>query len=369
MKLRHVVITLVVIGLIVATTVLATRHFTLQSAAALTTTTTPTPTITSTPTPTAPAVLATPTPTAPPAVKPTATPTPTPTATPVPVLPTVTPKPTVVVVSGGAVGCRNGEVIGNELNLLDRTPVGLAENNTALEVSWKGGRGFEGYGRFNLVVPALGNTYQVFLLNVDTIKMYRYCGTIGEVERYLSNPDPAHDMKLPHVDAMQKTAADRSGRTPLEAEIGVYTLNLDTATLKVLKQATAGPTIDELRAHIEVVKISGVSVRPTMTPAPIGKCPEPSKREIGWDGKSPPDVTIKGPAIANLGWPQEGNTQVRVAIKAGDGVTFFKVGGAYWPLDAAACTEDDLQSHLVTRAGGLPIVTVDDLVKAGKARR
>ncbi len=141
--------------------------------------------------------------------------------------------------------CRDGEPQPNVLNLLDRIPIGLGENNAGVEVAWQPGSGFGGWYRTVLVVPTLGSNFQVFLNGVKTIHMVRYCGTLTAVEAYAPT----------HVNAMVQTAADGSGNKPSSDEIGVYSLDLSTGNLKVIKAASSGPSLSEIKSHIEVVRV------------------------------------------------------------------------------------------------------------------
>lgn len=295
---------------------------------------------------------------------PTNIPIPTATATNVP--PATAIPPTVAPVSANA--CRDGEVIGNERNLLDRTPVGLAENNVALEVSWTnpGGEGINAFKRFVLVVPKLEGVYQVFLNNVATIHMTRYCGSLTEVETYLANPST-------HVAAMVATAADSAGNTPHPDEIGVYSLSLD-GTLKTLRAGPLGPSVAEVRGHIEIVKLGGGVILAAsvanQAPAAVATavpaaCPPAQQKTIGWDGANPANVTISGPAIANLGFPRVGPAQYRVYVPTGQTVKFTEVGGAYFQF-ASTCSDTGLQNQW--KDGSLPAWTVQQFRDAGHAQ-
>lgn len=275
---------------------------------------------------------------------------------------TTAPEPTAAV---GDATCLDGEVVGNELNELDRTPVGLGENNSAIEVSWRG-QGFGGYDRVNLVIPALGGTYQVFIVDVETVHMTRYCGKLAEVEAYLASGA--------HVRSMQETAADVNGNMPAAEEIGVYAIDMTTKTLKVLKAAPNGPTVEEVMTHLQIVDLETGQIYgvPTITidsstggGAPEAAiCPPAMVVDLGpWEAA---ERTIAGPAIANIGFPAEGDAQVRVYIPAGTTATFHNAAGSGWQYDAL-CDPGEINRQLSANSGGLPVVTLDELVAAGKA--
>ncbi len=291
------------------------------------------------------------------------------TATPSPapiVEPTATPAPTATPTSAQQeselpqVSCRDGEVIGNERNLLDRTPVGLGENNSVVEVSWQPGSGFGGFDRFVLVIPALQGQYQVFLVSVSTIHMVRYCGSIDQVEAYVGQ-------EVTHIMAMRVTAADQSGNLPDLQEIGAYRLDLASGKVSVLNEAPKGPTISTIEAHVEVVPLGGqsglASSEPLTTTGAAAAC-VPTTIDLGpWEAK---DRTVVGPAIVNIGFPDEGTTQVRVFVPSGETVVFKNAAGSGW--DFTVCGEAQAKAELTEFAGDLPVVTVQSLVDAGKAK-
>lgn len=272
-----------------------------------------------------------------------------------------TPAPEVPPVGGAP--CRDGEVVGNELNQLDRTPIGLGENNTAIEVAWRG-QGFGGFDRANIGVPALGNRYQVFLVNVETIHMTRYCGKLEEVEAYLASGA--------HVRSMQATAADANGNMPSADEIGVYSVDLAGKSLKLLKAAPSGPTIQEVFSHIQVVDLQTgqiyggpIIASDSGVIAPVTAiCPPASVVNLGpWEAA---ERTIEGPAIANIGFPNEGTTLYRTYVPTGKTVVFHSAAGKGWRFDNV-CDPGEIQRQLTASAGGLPVVNLDDLVAQGKA--
>lgn len=193
----------------------------------------------------------------------TATPAPTVTGTSLPAMPTSAPAGTSMAsltatkpVSGPS--CRDGEVIGNMYANLSRIPVGTAENNVVLELSWPG-KGFGGFDRAVVVVPQLVNGVQVFVKNASTIHMVLYCGTLEQVQDYA----------IHHVEAMVVTAADSQGRVPKTTEIAVLRLDLNTGKLFPLVNAPDGPEISTVQSHFEVVRLSAKptpTVVPTSTP-------------------------------------------------------------------------------------------------------
>lgn len=267
--------------------------------------------------------------------------------------------------------CRDGEVLGNDRNSLNRSPVGLAENVVVSEVAWSG-PGFGNFQRAVLVVPQLGN-YQVFLLKVDTIHSLRYCGTLSEVQTYVSD-------KNTHVWAMRATAADGSGNLPDEQEIGVYNLDLVSGKLSVLVPAPKGPSLTDVQGHIEVVRLASSSVS-VATPAPkstpvtaatptvqakapvVAKC-VPTTMDLGpWEAK---DRTVQGPAVVNIGWPKEGNAQVRTFVPAGKTVVFLSAAGSGWSY--SVCGEDQAQAELTANAGNIKVITVDELIAQSNAK-
>jgi len=144
--------------------------------------------------------------------------------------------------------CRDGESIGNELNELGRTPIGLGENVAVVEAHWQG-EGFGGFDRIVLVIPALGNQYQAFLSNVEGIHMVRYCGTLTQVETYVIDPKT-------HVWAMRSSSADGEGNMPEEDEIPVYSVDLEIGEIKILHSAPDGPTKTEVLEYLEVVELN-----------------------------------------------------------------------------------------------------------------
>lgn len=157
-----------------------------------------------------------------------------------PITPTATVAPT------AANQCRDGEKIQPVIQAnLNRKPIGLDENHSVYEVSWRPGTGFGDWNRFVLVVPKTGKEFQVFLLNTSTINGLRYCGTLEAVERWAPT----------HIEALRKSGADSAGNKVPEEEIGVYTLDLATGDLKVIKAAPRGPSLSEIKSHIEVVKV------------------------------------------------------------------------------------------------------------------
>lgn len=274
--------------------------------------------------------------------------------------------PAATSVAPTAAPCLDGEVIGNDLNNLDRTPVGLGENNSALEASWRG-QGFGNFDRTNLVIPALGSKYQVFLVNVETIHTTRYCGILMEVESYLSGGA--------HVKSMQVTAADTAGNMPTANEIGVYSLDLTNKTLKVLKAAPAGPTLEEVMTHIQIVDLQTGQIYggPTIDSSTGGNqpvaaviCPPAMVVDLGpWESA---ERTIAGPAIVNIGFPAEGDAQVRTFVPAGTTAVFHNAAGSGWQYDAS-CDPGEIQRQLTANAGGITVISLDDLVAQGKAKK
>lgn len=244
----------------------------------------------------------------------------------------------------------------------------MAENVVVSEVAWAG-PGFGNFQRAVLVIPQLGE-YQVFLLRVDTIHSLRYCGTLDEVKAYVGD-------KGTHVWAMRATAADGQGNIPDEQEIGVYTIDLSTGKLAVLVPAPKGPALSVVQPHIEVVHLAVTpipSVAPTHTPSVLAtasvtattvvKC-APTGIDLGpWE---PRDRTVAGPAVVNVGFPREGNSQVRVLVPKGKIVVFIAAAGSGWSY--SQCGEAQAQVELTTVfAGGLKVVKVDDLISQGMAK-
>ncbi len=262
--------------------------------------------------------------------------------------------------------CRDGEVLGNDRNSLDRSPVGLAENVVVSEVSWAG-QGFGNFQRVILVIPKLEN-YQVFLLKVDTIHSLRYCGTLTEVQNYVGDTST-------HVWAMRATAADGSGNLPDEQEIGVYNLDLVSGKLSVLVPAPKGPSLSVVQSHVEVVHLNIVVTTITPTAVTLNRTPVtptatvstkcvPVTINLGpWEAR---DRQVSGPAIVNIGRPNEGNGQVRTLVPTGKTVVFLSSAGSGWSY--ASCTEARAQAELTANAGGLQVVKLDDLITAGKAK-
>lgn len=267
--------------------------------------------------------------------------------------------------------CRDGEVIGNMYANLPRIPVGTVENNVVLEVSWPG-HGFGGFDRAVVVVPQLLPDVQVFVNNASTIHMVRYCGSLAQVEAYVSD-------RTTHVNAMVVTAADGQGQVPKQSEIGVWSLDIPTGTLRSLVLAPDGPLTDTVRSHIEVVRLAITPFVPTVTPTRVAtaaptsaltatttaaRCVPSAIDGLGpWE---PKDRTVVGPAVVNVGFPKEGNTQVRVFVPSRKKVTFMNAAGSGW--NYASCTEAQAQAELVANAGNLKVVKVDDLIQAGKAK-
>jgi len=204
-------------------------------------------------------------------------------------------------VSAGA-PCRDGETVGNLFDNVSRVPVGLAENAAVIEVSWSG-NGFGGFERAVIVVPRLDGV-QVFLNRVSTVHMLRYCGTLAEVENYVSD-------KTTHIHAMVVTAVDSQGQKPEESEIGAWSLSIQTGVPSSLVNAPKGPSLAEVRSHIEVVRLISLAydtpaskstqvatATPKVqakTPVSVAKC-VPTTLDLGpWEARDRP---VQGPAAS-----------------------------------------------------------------------
>jgi len=145
--------------------------------------------------------------------------------------------------------CKDGEPVGNLEAGLQRIPVGLEENNAVVEVSWKPGTGYDGYDRYVGVIGKMDRFYQVFVNPVETVHMVRYCGELDAVKNYAADPET-------HVAAMISTGQDANGR-PTSDEIPVVYINPQTAEVTLLKAAPDGPSIEEIKAHLEVYGPNG----------------------------------------------------------------------------------------------------------------
>lgn len=164
-------------------------------------------------------------------------------------LPTFTGTP-VPAGNAAASNCQDGEVTGNMVNKLDRTPIGDGQYATVQEVSVKGGDGFGGYWRWIQVTAALNNATQVFNVKVSTIHEVRYCGALDAVKTYASQANS-------HVQAMRNTAADGNGNMPATGEIPVVFIDPVAGTVTVLVAGTSSeaPSLAYIQKHVEIVQI------------------------------------------------------------------------------------------------------------------
>lgn len=296
--------------------------------------------------------------------------------------------------------CRDGEVVGNVANFIDRTPVGLKGFNSISEVAWKPGSGFAGWDRIVLVIPDLGTQYQVFVLNVGGGNLTRYCGAITDVEAY------ALDLSG-HVWASRASSADAQGRMPTEDEIGVYAVDFSAGTMPVLKALKVGSTAPQMAAvasHIQIVRLSAAAVaeiaesqpmtmalevveqgeeaaaaptaqpaiQPTAVPAATaqpaasGTCAWTQQQvPYSWDNPSQP--TIEGPGILNFGRPgTDANDMFRLGIP--DGMTIktkINIGGSFFPYAGTGCDLSLIMQESANDAGGLQVINPQQGVDQG----
>lgn len=127
-----------------------------------------------------------------------------------------------------------------------RIPAGTKEGPVVAEVSWKPGNGFGGIDRVVIVLPKWDSGVAINILNAYTVYYTQYCGEWGVVKNYAKT----------HIAAMVQSAADPQGNTPEREEIGVYALvDLNSNALEVVQAASKGPSLAEIKSHIEVVRI------------------------------------------------------------------------------------------------------------------
>lgn len=268
--------------------------------------------------------------------------------------------------------CQDGAATGNPKNKIDRTPVGLAENFSVQEVSVKPGKGFAGFDRWVQIVPPLGNKYQVFDLNVETIHEVKYCGTADQVAAFLKNP-------ATHVQAMRQSAADSAGNIPPVGEIPVVGIDVLTGNVGFLVAPTAptAPTLATIKSHIEVVKLGAPALNTNPLPQPqftaqaqtatqAALCGPATEVDLGpWETK---DRNVSGRSIVNIGFPGEGTTMYRTLIPNGVNATFFAAAGKAWKFEAG-CPDSEIQRQLTASANGITVVTLDELIAKGKAKK
>lgn len=282
---------------------------------------------------------------------------------------TPTAEPTATPMATAAGNCQDGAPTGLPKNKIDRTPIGDGQYLTVQEISVKPGLGFTGFDRWAQVTGALSNTHQVFNLDVETLNEKRYCGTTEAVKAYLSDPST-------HIWAMRQSAADGGGNIPPVGEIPVVFINPTTGEITFLVAPTAAtaPTLATIKQHIEVVALSGnlaptsmplsVSVA-TAAPAAAG-CPPATEDNLDpWEAK---DRQVSGPAIVNFGFPREGDTLYRTNVLTGVTATFLAAAGKAWKFNPG-CSEAEIQRQLTANAGGITVISLDQLVAQGKARR
>lgn len=183
------------------------------------------------------------TPTLTPTAAPTSAPTSAPTATPT-AAPTATP-----IISAPPAACRDGELVlvhaADAGDTLDRLPVGEGERVDIMEISWPG-QGFGGLDRAIIVIPRLGNVWQVnVLLGAQTVATRGFCGTNEAVAEWAVTA---------HVPSLQQASRDATGNQPPAAEIGVYRLDYEARALIVVQAATAAnaPSPEEVLTRIEL---------------------------------------------------------------------------------------------------------------------
>lgn len=142
--------------------------------------------------------------------------------------------------------CRDGEVIGTQQNDLQRTPIGLSENHTVMQVAWKGA-GFGGFNRAVIIAPVIANDHQLFFVDGSTAVMTRHCGDLQTVAAYAAQSES-------YIKAMRQTAADGNGNIPAVGEVGVYLVDLNGHLIELVPSTTYN--VVEITAHLEIVKLA-----------------------------------------------------------------------------------------------------------------
>ncbi len=297
-------------------------------------------------------------------------------------------------------GCIDGQPEPISL-VLDRIPYGLRENASIGEVAWQPGTGFAKWDRVVLMVPALENTYQVFLLQSGTTQftanLRRYCGTISQVQDYAVDP-------MGHILASRDSSADGDGHKPAEDEISVFMVDIKNGGLQPLKLAPNGPDPSLVASHVQIVRLAEGTPNaaeqqpvlvPTATPTPAaiiavevitrtnGATPVPTLQPTAqpaaggtctwtnvqiphsWDGPSKPTMT--GPFVVNFGQPGT-DTVDKYRMGVPNNITIrykVNIGGSQFPYQGDGCDLVKIMQEATWDAGSLEVISPQQAVDLG----
>lgn len=141
----------------------------------------------------------------------------------------------------GTADCKDGSSLDNVFANISRIPLGNKEGASVYEISWQPGTGFGGYDRMVLVLPRMDTLHMGFVDNASTVHGLRYCGYLSDILAYAPT----------HVTAIQQSSQDASGNRPSTDEIPVVFMKLD-GSLVIVKDAPLGPSLDTIKAHLEM---------------------------------------------------------------------------------------------------------------------
>ena len=120
-------------------------------------------------------------------------------------------------------------------------PWGTKEGATVAEIAWKPGTGFAGWYRIIAIAERILDVEMPYANSILTLYVTQYCGSLQAIK----------DWAPTHATAIMNSSQNSAGDRPDLNEIPVVLLKRD-GSIEWVKEVSNGPSIDEIRAHLEI---------------------------------------------------------------------------------------------------------------------
>jgi len=120
-------------------------------------------------------------------------------------------------------------------------PWGTKEGTTVAEIAWKPGSGFGGWNRIIAIAERIVGTEMPYANSILTLHVTQHCGSLDTIKAYAPN----------YVTAMINSGQNGTGQRPSVDEIPIVLLKRD-GSIEWVKQASNGPSMSEIQAHLEM---------------------------------------------------------------------------------------------------------------------
>lgn len=131
--------------------------------------------------------------------------------------------------------CQDGKPLPNIIANTPDIPWGSKDGGVIAQVAWKPGTGHGGWNRVVAIAEKLSDNRMPYANEVQAINVTQYCGTLDAMKAEANS----------HVTALATSGGAN------ENEIPVVFLHTD-GTLEIVKPATNGPSLDQIKAHLEM---------------------------------------------------------------------------------------------------------------------